>query len=191
MTAHYPQIGDWSEHRAGRLTSILGAGPAMDLALGLTDAGDALEQAFEQLSREVADLSGAGLPVLRRVGESYGVSISGLSLSEARLIVQGAALASTSRGSWSEVAATWAVATGGSDLSSTLLSRGCVIMGAVVEVAPTDAYLLAAELVMRRAMPAGYGLHGWLRLPSGGAYDDSRYDESTYSWSVTITRPEE
>lgn len=190
MTAHYPQIEDWDDHRAGRLTSILGAGAARSLTLGLTDGGDVMEQSFEQLSREIADLSGAGLTVLRRVGESYGVSISGLSLSEARLIVQGAAVASTSRGSWREVAQTWAVATGGDGLSTVLLPRGCVIMGAVVDIPPSATYLMALEAVMRRALPAGYGLHGWLRLPSGGVFDATRFDESTFAWSIAITRPE-
>jgi len=187
----YPSIYDWTQYRRDRATTILAQGPGEALALGLTDAGDVIEQSFADLAQQVADISGARLPVLQRLAQRYGVAVSGLGLSEARLIVAGARVARASRGSVPEVCATWLAATGATAAASRMwvLPRGCMIAQSIVEVPPSAPYMIALRGVLARAVAAGYGLHGLLGVASAARHDETRYDASTYGWSVAITRP--
>jgi hypothetical protein len=57
-------------------------------------------------------------------------------------------------------------------------------------VPPSAPYMIALRGVLARAVAAGYGLHGFLGVASAALHDETRYDASTYGWSVAITRPE-
>lgn len=191
MTAAYPQVQDWDDYRLARWTTILGDGSGASLALGLTDSLDVLDQSLADLAQQVGDPTSARLPVLRQLAGRYGVRVDGLGLSEARLIVAGAAVASRSSGSTLDVCEVWLAATGATAdrAAMSILPRGCLTLSARVETPPNPAYLVALRAVMQRAMPAGYGLHAWIGVPGTGDYDETRYDGSTYGWSIAITRP--
>lgn len=191
MSAEYPQIDDWTQARLGDATTILARGPGAALALGLTDSGDVVEQSFRDLALQLADVSVARLPVLSRRAALYGVTVDGLDVSEARMIVAGASVARVASGSTADVCAVWSIATGALPGTSRVyfFPRGLLGVWSTVASPPTARYLVALRGLMERVVPAGYGLHGWLGTPSVGRYDDARYDAARYGWSVAVTRP--
>lgn len=187
----YPAIPDWTEYREGRATSILALEPGRSLALGVTDAGDVIEQSQAALAQTIADVDTAAPDVLARLGERYGVRIAGLTLPEARRVVRAARLARASSGTEVEVWAVWLALTGAAPADARLfvLPQACGWVQAVVDVAPSAPFLTQARAVMLRAIAIGAGLHAVITTRTGGIYDATRYDASRYGWSFSITRP--
>lgn len=190
MSGAYADIDDWDGWRLSRSTTIVQLGQAEGLRLGLTDRAADLDDSYRRLALAIADVSTATPDILSRLATRWGVSVSGLSLRESRLVVAAARLASRSSGTPGDVFAAWLALTGGDVDRCRIdtLTAGTILLQAEVDIQPSAPWLVRGRQVMARAIPAGYELTAIIGTPATARYDESRYDDARYGWSFSVVR---